>query len=165
MMADKMINLRIGIGFDIHLLKKGRKLILGGVPIPFNLGLAGHSDADVLLHALSDALLGAMAKPDIGCYFSDKDPRNKNLSSNNILKKVKSIMVKEKYKPVNIDCIIIADKPKVSIFRDKIKEKIASILSINKKLIGLKAKTTEGILSFSKKGIAVYCTVLLEKNK
>lgn len=160
-----MNRLRIGIGFDIHRLKKGRKLILGGVNIPYSLGLAGHSDADVLLHALSDALLGAMAKPDIGCYFSDKDPKNKDMSSIRILEKVSSIMKKDKFSLVNVDCTIIADEPKINIFRDKVKKKIASALSLDKNSIGLKAKTTEGILSFSKKGIAVYCVVLLEKIK
>lgn len=160
-----MSNFRIGVGFDIHKLLKGRKLILGGVNIPYNLGLAGHSDADVLLHAISDALLGAMAKPDIGCYFSDKDPKNKGLSSINILKKVIVLMKKGKFKPVNIDCIVVADEPKINTFREKIKTKIAKALSLNKSSIGLKAKTTEGMLSFSKRGIAVYCIALLEKIK
>ena len=160
-----MKNLRIGIGFDIHRFKKGRKLILGGVNIPYGLGLAGHLDADVLLHAISDAILGAMAKPDIGCYFSDKDPKNKNISSINILKKVKSLMGKEKLTPVNLDCIVITDKPKINTYRDKIKTNIANILSLPKSTIGLKAKTTEAILSFSNKGIAAYCIVLLQKNR
>ena len=160
-----MDKLKVGIGFDIHRLKKGRKLILGGVDIPYNLGLEGHSDADVLLHALSDALLGAMAKPDIGCYFSDKDPRNKGISSNSILKKVSSIMKKDKFRLVNVDCTVIADEPKINIFRDRIKTKISKALSLNKNSIGLKAKTTEVILSFSKKGIAAYCVVLLKKIK
>jgi 2-C-methyl-D-erythritol 2,4-cyclodiphosphate synthase len=160
-----MNSLKIGIGFDIHRLKKGRKLILGGVQIPYSLGLEGHSDADVLLHALSDALLGAMAKPDIGCYFSNKDPKNKGMSSIKILNKVKSVMQKEKFRPLNIDCIIVADKPKINTYREKIKAKIAKILSLSKNSIGLKAKTTEGMLSFSHKGIAAYCIVLLQKNK
>lgn len=160
-----MKNLRIGIGFDIHKFQKGRKLILGGVNIPYSLGLAGHSDADVLLHAISDALLGAMAKPDIGCYFSDKDPKNKGISSVTILKKVKSIMKKDKFTPVNLDCIIITDKPKINTFRDRIRANIADILSLPKNAIGLKAKTTEAILSFSNKGIAAYCIVLLQKNR
>ncbi|MBL7197259.1 MAG: 2-C-methyl-D-erythritol 2,4-cyclodiphosphate synthase [Candidatus Omnitrophica bacterium] len=157
--------MKIGIGFDIHRLKKGRRLFLGGVHIPYDLGLVGHSDADVLLHALCDALLGAMAKPDIGCYFSDQDPKYKDTPSINILKKVKNIMQTEKLKPVNVDCVIIADEPKINIFRNKIKIKIADVLSLNKNSIGIKAKTTEGILSFSKKGIAAYCVVLLRKVK
>ncbi|MFH1621506.1 MAG: 2-C-methyl-D-erythritol 2,4-cyclodiphosphate synthase [Candidatus Omnitrophota bacterium] len=158
-----MNKLRIGVGFDVHKFKKGRKLILGGAFIPFKLGLQGHSDADVLLHALCDALLGAMAKPDIGCYFSDKDPKNKNISSSDILKKVKQIMQRDKFRAINIDCIVIADQPKINIFREKIKTKISSMLNLDRDLIGIKAKTTEGILSFSKKGIAAYCSALLEK--
>ncbi|MFC1709201.1 2-C-methyl-D-erythritol 2,4-cyclodiphosphate synthase [Candidatus Omnitrophota bacterium] len=159
-----MNKLRIGIGFDIHKFKKGRKLILGGVNVPYKLGLAGHSDADVLLHAISDALLGAMAKPDIGCYFSDKDPKNKGLSSTKILEKVKSIMGKNRFKLLNLDCIVVTDEPKINIFREKIKTKIASVLSLKKNVIGLKAKTTEEMLSFSKRGIAVYCIALLQKS-
>ena len=160
-----MKNLRIGIGFDIHRLRKRRKLVLGGISIPYGLGLEGHSDADVLLHALCDALLGAMAKPDIGQHFSDQDGKYKDMSSIIFLKKVKSIMQREKFKLVNIDCVIIADEPKVNPFRSKIKTNIANILSVTKNSIGIKAKTTEGILSFSGKGIVAYCVVLLAKLK
>jgi 2-C-methyl-D-erythritol 2,4-cyclodiphosphate synthase len=158
-----MDRLKIGIGFDIHRLQKGRRLILGGVEIPYKLGLFGHSDADVLLHALSDALLGAMAKPDIGCYFPDSDPKYKGLSSLKILQKVVGLMKKDKLSVVNVDCIVIADEPKINVFRGKIITKIARALSLDKSSVGLKAKTTEGILSFSKKGIAAYCVVMLKK--
>ena len=160
-----MKNLKIGIGFDIHRLRKGRKLILGGVFIPYDLGLEGHSDADVLLHSLCDALLGAMAKPDIGQHFSDQDKKYKDISSVVLLEKVKNIMQREEFRPVNVDCVIVADEPKINIFRSKIKTNIANILSLNKNSIGIKAKTTEGILFFSKKGIAAYSVVLLEKVK
>ena len=157
-----MNNLRIGIGFDIHPFKKGRKLILGGVTIPYKLGLQGHSDADVLLHALCDAILGAMAKPDIGEHFPDNDPEYRDISSIILLKKVKNIMQKDKFRPVNIDCVVITDEPKINIYRKQIKKNISKVLSIDKNSIGIKAKTTEGILSFSKKGIVAYCVVLLK---
>ncbi|MDD5005271.1 MAG: 2-C-methyl-D-erythritol 2,4-cyclodiphosphate synthase [Candidatus Omnitrophica bacterium] len=160
-----MKNLRIGIGFDIHRFKKGRKLVLGGVEIPYKFGLDGHSDADVLLHALCDAILGAMARPDIGEHFSDKDPRYKNISSMILLKKVKDIMQKYGFQPVNVDCIVITDEPRINTFRNKIKTNIKKALCLDIDCIGLKAKTTEGVLSFSKKGIAAYCVVLLEKKK
>lgn len=160
-----MSNLRVGIGFDVHRLKEKRRLVLGGVTIPYKLGLDGYSDADVLLHALCDALLGAIAKPDIGEHFSDRDPKYKDISSAILLKKVKKIVEKEKFSPVNIDCVIIADEPKLNIFRDKIKTSIANILSLDSDSIGIKTKTTEGVLSFSGKGIAAYCIVLLKKVK
>ena len=156
-------NLRIGMGFDVHRLEKGRKLVLGGISIPYKLGLQGHSDADVLLHALCDALLGAMAKPDIGQHFPDNDPRYKNVSSVTLLKKVKSIVDREKFSIVNVDCIVVADKPKINVVSSKIKKRIASALSIGSNSVGIKAKTTEGILAFSNKGIAAYCVVLLKK--
>ncbi|MDD5618489.1 MAG: 2-C-methyl-D-erythritol 2,4-cyclodiphosphate synthase [Candidatus Omnitrophica bacterium] len=158
-----MNNLRVGIGFDIHRFKKNRKLFLGGVNIPYKLGLDGHSDADVLLHAICDAILGAMAKPDIGRNFPDTDPKYKNISSKLLLSEVIKIMRKDKFKLINIDCIIIADEPKINIFARKIKKSIAKIISLSEDSIGIKAKTTEGILSFSGKGIAVYCVALLEK--
>jgi 2-C-methyl-D-erythritol 2,4-cyclodiphosphate synthase len=160
-----MDNLRIGIGFDIHRFQNKKKLVLGGVIIPYHLGLSGHSDADVLLHALCDAMLGAMAKPDIGCYFSDKDSKNKNMPSTDIVKKVKSIMRKDSFELININCVIIADEPKINTCRDKIVSKLSKILSIDKQCIGISAKTTEGIMSFSRKGIASYCIALLKKIK
>lgn len=160
-----MNNLRIGIGFDIHPFKKGRKLVLGGITIPYKFGLQGFSDADVLLHALCDAILGAMAKPDIGQHFPDNDSKYKDISSTLLLEKVKDIMQEDKFSLVNIDCVIITDEPKINIYSQDIKTNISKILSIDKTLIGIKAKTTEGILSFSKKGIASYCTILLEKIK
>jgi len=158
-----MSNIRIGMGYDIHKFAKNKKLYLGGVFIPFKFGLVGHSDADALLHALCDAILGALGKPDIGQYFSDKDPKYKNMSSMYFLKKVKAIMKKERYKPVNIDCIIITDKPKIHDYSLMIKKNIARSLSIKQGDIAIKAKTTEGILSYSGKGIAVYCVVLLKR--
>ena len=163
MKANK--NLRVGIGFDIHRFKKGRKLFLGGVNIPYELGLDGHSDADVLLHALCDALLGAMAKPDIGRNFPDTDPKYKNISSKLLLNKVMNMVDRGKFNLINVDCIVIADEPKINIFSDRIQNKISKITGLSKKSVGIKAKTTEGILSFSGKGIAVYCVALLEKDK
>lgn len=154
---------RVGIGFDIHKLAKGRQLYLGGAAIPFAYGLKGHSDADVLLHALCDALLGALARPDIGQLFPDTDPAFKNKRSTYFLQSVKSIMKKERYLPLNIDCVIIADAPKLQQHYAAIRASLSRLLGIRQDLVGVKAKTTEGILSYSGKGIAVYCVVLLEK--
>lgn len=157
-----MNNLRVGIGFDIHRLKKGRKLILGGVSIPYKFGLEGYSDADVLLHALCDAILGALAKPDIGQHFPDNNPKYKDMPSSYFLKKIKDIMHREGFKILNIDSIIITDEPKINRFSGQIKKNISHMLDLDKDLIAIKAKTTEGILSFTGKGIASYCVVLLE---
>jgi len=156
-------NLKIGIGFDIHRFSRKRKLVLGGVNIAYKMGLYGHSDADVLLHAICDAFLGAMSKPDIGQHFPDTDPRYKNISSRLLLGEVIRIMRRERFSPVNIDCIIIADEPKLAAFTNKIKASISKMIALDKNLIGIKAKTTEGILSFSGKGIAAYCVVLLKE--
>ncbi len=160
-----MKNTRVGIGFDLHRLQKGRKLFLGGVLIPYVRGLVGHSDADVLLHAICDALLGAMGKPDIGQYFSDKDPAFKNKASAYFVRKVMSVLRKEKYRLLNIDCVIVADAPKIHTHSVRIKTHISRLLDIDEKAIAIKAKTTEGILSYSGKGIAVYCVVLIGGGK
>lgn len=152
---------RVGFGFDLHRLQKKRKLFLGGVLIPYGRGLVGHSDADVLLHAICDALLGAMGKSDIGHYFPNSDPAFKNKASTYFIKKVTSILREEKYKLFNIDCVIVADAPNIHAHREGIKANIARLLAIKKEAIAIKAKTTEGILSYSRKGIAAYCVVLI----
>ncbi|HDD64517.1 MAG TPA: 2-C-methyl-D-erythritol 2,4-cyclodiphosphate synthase [Firmicutes bacterium] len=137
--------MRIGIGFDIHRFEKGRKFILGGIEIPFEKGLAGHSDGDVLIHSLSDAILGALGKPDIGYYFPDTDEKIKGIDSTQILKKVLSIMKKERCKIENIDIVIICEKPKLSPYIPSIKKRISEITGIEEGKIGIKAKTYEKI--------------------
>ncbi|MCL5674800.1 MAG: 2-C-methyl-D-erythritol 2,4-cyclodiphosphate synthase [Candidatus Omnitrophica bacterium] len=155
--------MRIGIGFDVHILKKGRKLIIGGTEIPFEYGLYGHSDGDVLLHALSDAIAGALSKPDIGTIFPDTDPTIKNISSKLILEKYISFVKELNMKFSNIDIVLIAEEPKLQQWYGKIKEKLSSFLNIPRDCLGIKAKTTEktGLIG-DKKAIACWVAVLLE---
>ena len=135
--------MRVGIGYDIHRLVEGRRLILGGVEIPFKKGLLGHSDGDVLLHALCDALLGAAGKGDIGQHFPDTDPSYKDISSLVLLEKVKTII--KGYEISNIDSIIIAQEPKLASYLEKMKMNIAKVLKIDKYKINIKVTTTEGL--------------------
>ncbi len=135
--------MRIGIGYDIHKLVLGRDLILGGVKIPHTKGLLGHSDADVLIHAIIDSLLGALALGDIGTHFSDKDNAYKDINSQILLKKTVEIMEEEGYKIVNIDSNIICQKPKLMGHIEKMKETLAPILKIEQSALSIKAKTNE----------------------
>ena len=156
---------RIGSGYDIHLLVEGRKLILGGVEIPFPKGLLGHSDADVLTHAVCDALLGALGKGDIGEHFPDTDPQYKDISSLVLLKKVKELMDHEGYQIMNIDTIVIAEKPNLKSVKAQIRSSLAQNLNIKENAVNIKAKTNEG-LGFGPKAeeaIAAYAVVLLSK--
>ena len=159
-----MSSLRIGHGYDVHRLTENRRLILGGVDIPYEKGLLGHSDADVLLHAISDALLGAAALGDIGKHFPDKDPQYKNADSAILLKKVGEILADAGYRVVNIDSTVIAQAPKLAPHIDKMRENIANALSIDKSLVSVKA-TTEERLGFSGRGegIAAHSVCLIEK--
>lgn len=157
--------IRIGLGYDIHPLVEKRKLFLGGVEIPFTKGLLGHSDADVLIHAISDALLGAMAKDDIGKHFPDNDPKYKNISSIELLKIVFDLVKASSFKISNIDTVILAEEPKIEPFRDRMREKIANTLNIDKNNINIKATTQEGLgLIGQNEAIASYAVVLLEKS-
>ena len=156
--------MRVGMGYDAHCLVEGRPLILGGVAIPFPLGLAGHSDADVLSHALGDALLGAVAAGDLGRHFPDSDPAYKNISSLILLAKIMEVVKAKGFKPVNVDAVIVAQAPKlVPHFPDMIAN-LAPILSLSPEDINLKATTTEG-MGFAGKGegIAAYAVVLVNK--
>ena len=159
-----MSSLRIGHGYDVHRLTENRRLILGGVDIPYEKGLLGHSDADVLLHAISDALLGAAALGDIGKHFPDKDPQYKNADSAILLKKVGEILADAGYRVVNIDSTVIAQAPKLAPHIDKMRENVANALSIDKSLVSVKATTEEG-LGFSGRGegIAAHSVCLIEK--
>lgn len=155
--------LRIGSGYDVHKLVEGRELILGGVNIPFQLGLLGHSDADVLLHAISDALLGALALGDIGKYFPDTDENYKNADSLELLKKVYSLVKENGYKLVNLDSTIRCQKPKLRSHIDTMRENIAKALEVDVSYISVKATTEEGLgFTGEMKGISADCVCLLE---
>lgn len=137
--------MRIGMGYDVHKLVENRDLILGGVKIPYEKGLLGHSDADVLLHAIMDALLGAAALGDIGKHFPDTDPAYKGASSIELLKHVGELLEKELYVIGNIDATIIAQRPKMALHIEKMRENIADALGIEKSQINVKATTEEGL--------------------
>lgn len=155
--------MRVGIGYDVHKLVEGRKLIIGGVEIPYSLGLLGHSDADVLLHAIMDALLGAAALYDIGKHFPDNDDSYKNISSIILLEKVNEMLIKNNYEIENIDSIIIAEKPKMSPYIDTMRENISKALNISIDKINVKATTEEGLgFTGKKEGMAAKCACLLK---
>lgn len=137
--------MRIGTGYDVHKLLAGRRLVLGGVDIPHHMGLLAHSDGDVLVHALMDALLGAMGAGDIGEHFPDWDETYKDASSLELLRKVGKMMHTAGFELINADMVLIAEKPKLMPFRDKMRENIASILTVEVERIGIKATTTEGL--------------------
>lgn len=137
--------MRMGIGYDVHRLVPDRKLIIGGVEIPHEKGLLGHSDADVLLHALCDALLGAAGLGDIGTHFPDTDPRYKGIDSKKLLDKTVRLLADSDFAPGNIDCIVVAEAPKMGPYREAIIDKLAGILGIDRSLINFKAKTEEGL--------------------
>ena len=158
------MTIRIGHGYDVHRLVEGRKLILGGVAIPFARGLEGHSDADVLLHALCDALLGSLSLGDLGIHFPDTDPRYKDSDSVELLKRVTG-MVKEKgFNLGNIDATIVAEQPKVSGYIAQMKDTIAHTTGIDRDQISIKATTTEGLGFVGRgEGIAAHAVVLVER--
>jgi 2-C-methyl-D-erythritol 2,4-cyclodiphosphate synthase len=155
--------MRVGLGFDVHKFKKGRKLILGGVDIEYPSGLDGHSDADVLLHAIMDATLGGCGLGDIGIHFPDNDMRYKDISSLVLLKEVRKKMENKGYKIVNIDSILIMQEPKVSRHIPRMRKNIAEVLGISEDVVSIKATTTEGLgFCGRKEGIAAECVVMLE---
>ena len=140
--------------------------ILGGVHIPYSKGLLGHSDGDVLIHAICDAMLGAISEGDIGVHFPDSDESIKNIESVKILAYVSELAKKKGYRVVNIDAVVIAEEPKISPYREKMKEKLADVLGIDAVLVGIKGKTTEGMgFTGRKEGIAVQAVALLEKEE
>lgn len=155
--------MRIGHGYDVHKLSQDRKLIIGGVEIPFEAGLLGHSDADVLLHAVCDSLLGAAALGDIGKHFPDTDPAYKNINSLFLLKKVGELISEGEYKICNIDATIIAQSPKMSPYIQKMRENIAEALNIDVSLVSVKATTEEGLgFSGRKEGISAHSVCLID---
>lgn len=155
--------MRIGHGYDVHRFCDNRPLMLGGVNIPHEKGLLGHSDADVLLHAISDALLGAAAMPDIGRIFPDNDEKYKGIDSKILLKEVCNRLKTEGYKIVNIDATVIAQKPKLSTYIDEMRKTIADTLEINYSDVNVKATTEEG-LGFTGEllGISAHCVCLID---
>ena len=160
-----MTNLRIGHGYDVHRLKTERALILGGVTVPFDRGLDGHSDADVLTHAIMDALLGAAAAGDIGKLFPDSDEAFRGISSLELLRRVKLYLAEKNYKIVNVDATIIAQAPKLSPYREAMRENLAKVMEVDIDQVSVKA-TTEEHLGFTGKGegIAAHAVCLIERN-
>ncbi len=158
------MNIRIGHGYDVHRLCEDRKLILGGVDIPYEKGLLGHSDADVLVHAVMDSLLGALALGDIGKHFPDTDPKYSGADSIVLLKHVYNLIKENGYKLSNIDATILAQKPKLSPYIDSMRKNIADAMGCNISQVSVKA-TTEEKLGFTGEGlgIASHCVALLEK--
>lgn len=155
--------MRSGIGFDVHAFKTGRRLVLGGVEIEHNKGLKGHSDADVLVHAIMDALLGAAGLRDIGMYFPDTDIRYKNISSLLLLKEVKKIINDKGFEIINIDSTLILEKPKVSTYIPEMLKKLSDALEMDPGRISIKATTTEGLGFCGRgEGIAAQSIALLE---
>lgn len=155
--------MRIGTGYDVHRLTGGRKLILGGVEIPYEKGLLGHSDADVLVHAIMDALLGAAAMGDIGQHFPDKDPKYEGISSMKLLARVAELLAGEHYIIANLDATIIAQQPKLAAYLPVMKENIAAVLGIEASQVNIKATTEEGLgFTGAGEGIAAQAAALLQ---
>lgn len=156
--------LRIGNGYDVHKLVEGRKLILGGIEIPHAKGVLGHSDGDVLIHAIMDAMLGALALGDIGQHFPDTDMKYENIDSTILLTRVKELIAERGYKIINLDSIIVLQKPKVKPYIEAMRKRVAKVLEIDIEQVSIKA-TTEEKLGFTgdESGVKSYCVVLLEK--
>jgi 2-C-methyl-D-erythritol 2,4-cyclodiphosphate synthase len=154
--------MRVGFGYDVHSLVTGRSLFLGGIEIPYLFGLKGHSDADVLLHAICDAILGAIAEGDIGKHFPDTDPQYRGIRSTVLLKKVMSRMREKGFHLLNIDATIVAQRPKLADFIPRMVKEIATVLEIDTGRVNVKATTTEGLgFTGREEGIAAYAVVLV----
>jgi 2-C-methyl-D-erythritol 2,4-cyclodiphosphate synthase len=158
------MEMRIGHGFDVHRFRRGRKLILGGVEIPHDKGLAGHSDADALLHALINAILGAMGEGDIGTHFPDRDPAYKDIASSKLLAEVLRIARRKRFKLVNADVTLVAQQPKLSPHYIKMRRSVAAICRVAERRISIKATTTEKLgWAGAGKGMAATAVVLLSR--
>ncbi len=156
--------MRIGLGYDIHQLVTGRKLILGGVDIPFDKGLLGHSDADVLVHAVCDALLGAACLGDIGMLFPDTDPEYKDIDSMKLLIKTYDLLKENGYSIINIDATVSAEAPKLSSYREEMRGNISKVLHTDSDSVNVKFTTSEGLGFVGKgEGINAMCIALIEK--
>jgi 2-C-methyl-D-erythritol 2,4-cyclodiphosphate synthase len=155
--------MRVGVGYDVHKLVAGRKLILGGIEVPYDKGLSGHSDADVLTHAVMDALLGAAGLRDIGVQFPPEDPRYKDISSLALLDEVNRLLWEKGFITINIDAVIVAQEPKMAPFIDDMRQQISGKLGIYPEQIIIKATTTDGLGFLGKgEGIAAYAVVNID---
>ena len=154
--------IRVGVGYDVHRFETGRKFILGGVEIPFERGLAGHSDADALIHAIIDALLGAAALGDIGSHFPDTDEAYRGADSRELLARVVALLEERGMKPGNVDSVVVAQRPKLASHIPEMREVISSVLGISPDLVGIKATTGEGLgFTGREEGVAAHavCTI------
>jgi 2-C-methyl-D-erythritol 2,4-cyclodiphosphate synthase len=155
--------MRTGIGYDVHRLAAGRKLVLGGTEIPYEKGLLGHSDADVLVHAVCDALLGAAGMGDIGLHFPDTDPKYKDISSITLLSQTGDMVRGKGFSIRNIDTIIFAEAPKIGPYRKNMQQNLATAVNVDPTCVNVKATTTEGLGVIGKgEGIGAMCVVLVE---
>lgn len=159
-----MAEMRVGLGYDAHRLVSGRPLILGGVEIPYHQGLSGHSDADVLTHAIGDALLGAVGAGDLGRHFPDTDPAFKNISSLVLLERIMALVKERGFRPVNVDATVVAQAPRLAPYLAQMAGKLAPILGLPPAGVNIKATTTEKMgFAGRQEGIAAYAVVLVEK--
>ena len=158
--------IRVGIGYDTHPFAKDRRLIIGGIEIPFHLGLAGHSDADVLLHAVCDSLLGAIAEGDLGAFYPDTDPRYRGISSLKLLEGVYERVVKKGYRLVNLDAVLIAEQPRLAAHLPSMKQAIAKVLKAKEQDISIKVKSNERMGFIGRgEGIAAQAVCALKKHE
>jgi len=157
--------MRIGFGYDVHAFTAGRPLILGGIEIPYPKGLQGHSDADVLVHAICDALLGAISEGDIGRHFPDTDPQYKGMRSAVLLKRVVTRLREKRFHIVNIDTTLVCQRPKLADFISQMREEIAGVVEVETGRVNVKATTTEGLgFAGREEGIAAYAVALVEED-
>lgn len=157
--------IRIGLGYDIHRLKKGRRLVLGGVEIPHTVGLDGHSDADVICHAVADSLLGAAGLGDIGQHFPDSDPRFRGISSLKLLTAVSDLLKRNRSSIVNIDAVLVAERPRISRYSMRMRKNMAAALGTEYRRISVKATTNEGLGELGRgRGMAAMAVSLLESS-
>lgn len=156
--------MRIGLGYDVHAFAPDRRLVLGGVEIEHDVGLAGHSDADVLAHALMDAIVGALREGDIGRLFPDTDPEFKDADSLALLARVSDLMTARGFALVDVDCVVVCERPKLAPYRDLMRERLAAAIGVSADSVGVKATTTEHLgFTGREEGIAAYAVVLLEQ--
>lgn len=156
--------MRVGFGYDVHRLAEGRPLILGGVTIPHTMGLDGHSDADVLVHALMDALLGAAGLRDIGYYFPPSDPAFKGADSVQLLRRVVDLLKEEGWRPVNVDMTLLAERPKINPHVEAMRAKLGEALGLEPRRVGIKATTNEGLGFVGREeGMAAHAVALIEQ--
>ena len=168
MKSDKLIHTypRTGFGYDVHRLVSGRKLILGGVEIPHDRGLEGHSDADVLLHAIADALLGAAALGDIGKHFPDSDPRFKDISSLLLVQHVGALLAQRRFVIVNVDATVVMERPRMAPHIEPMRQNIARALDLNPERVSVKATTSEGMgFVGTGEGVAAHAVATIARNE